>query len=411
MAGGRRSAAAGRALPALLTLAAAFAMGLLSTGVSAVGPCVDRPVPGKYTCAQQRRFGKCSAAFMRGYCSRTCARCRPAGPVKPRPCVDLKVPGRFTCAQQKAFGKCGATWMRGYCNKTCKRCKAPTPKRKPAPKPAPQRKPVPKPAPKPKPAGLSPSQLQEKRDSSIPTSALSCRPDGDGGRLCGIPVGYKGFPGRNGYYYLPKTWRTKVLPVMVVLHGAGVNGNWMIQSLPFKQMADKYQLILVAPDSRDDMDWANPRTYKNSFTHDWYHIEACYAWFLKHSGARVDKKRVVVGGNSRAGYTGPAIASRSNVLAANGAIIMHASALPQQMGGRPAFPILWAQGQKDPLYTLARTKKDLAVFKKGAPRFPVIYREFSSHHSLDKSQEIDYMCRWTAEPGFRHAPAPRIGTY
>jgi hypothetical protein len=34
MAGVRRSAAAGRALPALLTLAAAFAMGLLSTGVS-----------------------------------------------------------------------------------------------------------------------------------------------------------------------------------------------------------------------------------------------------------------------------------------------------------------------------------------------------------------------------------------
>lgn len=33
------------------------------------------------------------------------------------------------------------------------------------------------------------------------------------------------------------------------------------------------QLILVAPDSRDDMDWANPRTAKNSFTHDWYHIE------------------------------------------------------------------------------------------------------------------------------------------
>lgn len=126
----------------------------------------------------------------------------------------------------------------------------------------------------------------------------------------------------------------------------------------------------------------------------------------------MDKKRVVVGGNSRAGYTGPAIASRSKVLNANGAIIMHASALAQQMGsGRPPFAILWLQGQKDPLYTLARTKKDVAAFRKGAPRWPVIYREFSSHHSLDKSQEIDYMCRWTVDIGFRHAPAPRIGTY
>lgn len=50
-------------------------------------------------------------------------------------------------------------------------------------------------------------------------------------------------------------------------------------------------------------------------------------------------------------YTGPAIASRSKVLNANGAIIMHASALPQQMGtGRPPFAILWLQGQGDPLY-------------------------------------------------------------
>ena len=30
-------------------------------------------------------------------------------------------------------------------------------------------------------------------------------------------------------------------------------------------------------------------------------LQACYTWFLKHSGARVDRKRVVVGGNSRAG--------------------------------------------------------------------------------------------------------------
>jgi hypothetical protein len=29
---------------------------------------------------------------------------------------------------------------------------------------------------------------------------------------------------------------------MIVLHGAGVNGNWMIQSLPFKEMADKHQV-------------------------------------------------------------------------------------------------------------------------------------------------------------------------
>ena len=37
-------------------------------------------------------------------------------------------------------------------------------------------------------------------------------------------------------------------------------------------------------------------------------------------------------------------------------------------------------------------QKDLAVFKKGAPRFPVIYREFSSHHSLDVSCLLPPVC-------------------
>ena len=30
-------------------------------------------------------------------------------------------------------------------------------------------------------------------------------------------------------------------------------------------------------------------------------------------------------------------------------------------------------------------QKDVAVFKKGAPRWPIIFRMFSSHHSLDVS--------------------------
>ena len=67
-------------------------------------------------------------------------------------------------------------------------------------------------------------------------------------------------------------------------------------------------------------------------------------------------------------YTGPAIASRSKVLNANGAIIMHASALPQQMGtGRPPFAILWLQGQKDPLYVRVPSRALDSRGAQGAP--------------------------------------------
>ena len=37
-------------------------------------------------------------------------------------------------------------------------------------------------------------------------------------------------------------------------------------------------------------------------------------------------------------------------------------------------------------------QKDVAVFKKGAPRWPIIFRMFSSHHSLDVSVHASCLC-------------------
>ncbi len=43
-------------------------------------------------------------------------------------CADIPpaagVQGSFTCTQQKAFGQCGAAFMRGFCNNSCGRCPA-----------------------------------------------------------------------------------------------------------------------------------------------------------------------------------------------------------------------------------------------------------------------------------------------
>lgn len=54
--------------------------------------------------------------------------------------------------------------------------------------------------------------------------------------------------------YLPagrKSWRR--LKIMVLLHGSGMEGNQMIDN--FWRLADKYQIMLVAPDSRNPMYW------------------------------------------------------------------------------------------------------------------------------------------------------------
>lgn len=59
------------------------------------------------------------------------------------------------------------------------------------------------------PEALTPQQASVKADSTVivdPSTdgVLPCQPDGDGGTLCGIPVGYTGIYNRTGVYYLPK---------------------------------------------------------------------------------------------------------------------------------------------------------------------------------------------------------------
>ena len=57
----------------------------------------------------------------------------------PAPCVDVPPDSRFTCAQQRRWGKCGEPWMWGFCCKSCHGCRdecttrpAPAPTRRPA---------------------------------------------------------------------------------------------------------------------------------------------------------------------------------------------------------------------------------------------------------------------------------------
>eukprot|EP01026_Neomeris_dumetosa_P051078 TRINITY_DN4489_c0_g1_i1.p1 TRINITY_DN4489_c0_g1~~TRINITY_DN4489_c0_g1_i1.p1 ORF type:complete len:198 (-),score=28.99 TRINITY_DN4489_c0_g1_i1:6-599(-) len=37
--------------------------------------CFDNPPDAEYTCAEQASFGRCNAAFLQGFCDKTCGRC------------------------------------------------------------------------------------------------------------------------------------------------------------------------------------------------------------------------------------------------------------------------------------------------------------------------------------------------
>ena len=51
--------------------------------------------------------------------------CCAAVPAAAAQCTDVAPSKDFTCAQQKAFGKCNASYLKGYCNRSCGRCRAP----------------------------------------------------------------------------------------------------------------------------------------------------------------------------------------------------------------------------------------------------------------------------------------------
>ena len=84
-----------------------------------VSGCNNSPPDNKYTCVQQKEWGKCNESWMKGHCELTCGTCKNGG----SGCKDVSPPGdKYTCTQQKDWGKCGESWMSGYCKKSCGTC-------------------------------------------------------------------------------------------------------------------------------------------------------------------------------------------------------------------------------------------------------------------------------------------------
>jgi hypothetical protein len=126
-----------RAPPAASAIDVAFAPQLAAAGAPPAAPgaaaCTDARPPGtNLSCAEQAAQGKCNADWMLGggHCAASCGRppcpaVRLQVPLPPAAagCTDVPPGGRFSCAQQKAFGKCTAVWLvqGGYCARTCGR--------------------------------------------------------------------------------------------------------------------------------------------------------------------------------------------------------------------------------------------------------------------------------------------------
>lgn len=204
--------------------------------------------------------------------------------------------------------------------------------------------------------------------------------------------------------FFPQDYKNTKMPYMLLLHGAGWTGSDMINI--FKDYAIRYKFAIIAPDSHNPMYWSDPATAADPPTADFYHLQACWDAVMKFDGVFVDPKFITSFGNSRASYSAVSYASRSNTNF-NSAAILHAAALPQQMGPR-VFPILWVTGSRDPLYGPVPAKIDVANFRRGKPQYDISWQVWIDNHTIRNYTQIDYMIKWWLTPSLRSNP---IQTY
>lgn len=246
------------------------------------------------------------------------------------------------------------------------------------------------------PPTLDSKETQMQLDASVRVAAAPCSTEDSGSQRCGIPIGYND-NNRTGTVFYPANHMNRPIPFMLLLHGSGWTGSDMINI--FKPYAIKYDYAIIAPDSHNSIFWSSPDTAQDPFTTDWFHIQACWDEVMKTPGVMANPAFLTAFGNSRASYAAIAYASRSTTNFNTGAIL-HASALPQQMGPR-AFSILWVTGTLDPLYGPAAAKPDVVRFRAARPDFPIKWEIWVDNHTIRNFTEIEAMVTWWLQPDTR----------
>lgn len=148
---------------------------------------------------------------------------------------------------------------------------------------------------------------------------------------------------RTYYLFVPETG-SGPKPLILLLHGSGHNGMSLID--PWKSLAEKEGIILVAPDSLNSQEWAFPVDGPN-FLHDV--VEAVKAKYP------IDAKRVYLFGHS----AGAIFSLYMGIVESQyfAAVAVHAGALRGDMDqymdhAERKTPIAIWVGNKDPFFSL-----------------------------------------------------------
>jgi phospholipase/carboxylesterase len=176
---------------------------------------------------------------------------------------------------------------------------------------------------------------------------------------------------RDGILYVPRSARSRALPLLVLLHGGGGRANYFRFTFP---LAEEFAVVILTLDSRDNT-WDG---IDSSYGPDVAFLDTA----LQYTFARVaiDPHRVALGGIS----DGASYALSLGM--ANGDLFTHLVAVspgfiapPSPPVGRPL--IFVAHGTRDNVYSVDGTRRHIVPRLKQSG-YDVTYSEFDGPHSM-----------------------------
>lgn len=226
--------------------------------------------------------------------------------------------------------------------------------------------------------------------SNNPIASYPAQKNTAGGWQGQIPISYRPETWRTGWYYLPADYDKRILPVLVMFHGSGMNGYDMLNVL--RRPADKFKFAVIAPESHNSLFWYDSKPGQ-PFTSDWDHAESCFQYVQGLSGVRFNRRKIAYGGFSRGGYAAGALATR--VGRATHALIFHSSVHPNEMG-RNIVPMWFSSGKQDPIFPASKVLRAVKTLKAKKPQLygHVKTKFFTGRHQIRNKFEVDSAVDW-----------------
>lgn len=213
-----------------------------------------------------------------------------------------------------------------------------------------------------------PDRATRKTENGLITARPSLKVSGTSSGLQPLGLGKK----RDGVLYVPEKQRaTHPAPLVLMLHGAGLNAHDAIQ--PFRRLADLHGIVLLAPDARSG---------------EWDMLDGGFGPdvdFIDHALAKafqlcsIDPGHVAIEGFSDGASYALSLGVR------NAEVFTHVIAfspgfmtIPTAVG-RPRVFI--SHGSEDTILPVARCSRRI-VARLERDAYPVTFREFAGGHTV-----------------------------